>query len=260
MNRRLHSYNEAIKALNSLQTNAAVLEKVKEERLKRYVNDNLTQMRKFLVKSGLSLEEFKKLNVIHISGTKGKGSTCAFIESILRQNGLKTGFYSSPHLVSVTERIKINGEPISQELFAESFWPVYDKVAKGQDDDKPAYFKFLTVLAFNIFVKEKVDVAVIEVGIGGSYDCTNVIENPIAVGITTLDYDHTKILGENIDEIAWHKAGIMKEGTVAFINPNQPEVYKIKLLGELGELKISEVLVNQRVLKFKQLNFISFSQ
>ena len=173
-NRRLHTYNEAIKALNNLQTNASVLEKVKEERLKRYVNDNLIQMRKYLVKSGLCLDEFKNLNVIHISGTKGKGSTCAFIESILRQNGLKTGFYSSPHLVSVTERIKINGEPISQEIFAENFWSVYNKVAKDQPE-KPAYFKFLTVLAFNIFVKEKVDVAVIEVGIGGAYDCTNVI-------------------------------------------------------------------------------------
>ena len=223
MNRRLNSYNEAIKALNSLQTNAAVLEKVREERLKRYVNDNLTQTRKFLVQSGLSLEELKSLNVIHISGTKGKGSTCAFIESILRQNGLKTGFYSSPHLVSATERIKINGMPITQQIFAERFWEVYDKVAKDQEE-KPAYFKFLTVLAFNVFVKEKVDVAIIEVGIGGAYDCTNVVENPVAVGITTLDYDHTKILGETIEEIAWHKAGIMKEGTAAFINPNQPEV------------------------------------
>ena len=80
----------------------------------------------------------------------------------------ETGFYSSPHLVSATERIRINGKPLTQEKFAKHFWEVYDKVVRNQDD-KPAYFKFLTILAFNVFIKEDVDVAVIEVGIGGKY-------------------------------------------------------------------------------------------
>jgi folylpolyglutamate synthase/dihydropteroate synthase len=83
----------------------------------------------------------------------------------------ETGFYSSPHLVSTTERIRINGKPLTQEKFAKHFWEVYDKVVRNQDD-KPAYFKFLTILAFNVFIKEDVDVAVIEVGIGGKYTIT----------------------------------------------------------------------------------------
>lgn len=219
--KRLHSYNEAIKALNGLQTNAAVLKKAQEERLKKYVNTNVQQVRDCIELSGISEEDLNGLKVIHVSGTKGKGSTCAFTESILRHHGLKTGFYSSPHLVSATERIRINGQPLSQEVFAKHFWEVYERIVRDQDD-KPAYFKFLTVLAFNVFIKEKVDVAVIEVGIGGAYDSTNVVHRPVAVGITLLDYDHVKVLGNTIEEIAWHKAGIMKPGTVAFINPNQP--------------------------------------
>lgn len=220
--RRLSTYNEAIKALNGLQTNASVLKKAQEERLKKYVNNNVQQVRNCLELSGITADDLNSLKVIHVSGTKGKGSTCAFTESILRHHGLKTGFYSSPHLVSATERIRIDGRPLSQEKFAKYFWQVYDKVVKDQDD-KPAYFKFLTILAFNVFIKENVDVAVIEVGIGGAFDSTNVVDRPIAVGITLLDYDHVKVLGNSIEEIAWHKAGIMKPGTLAFINPNQPE-------------------------------------
>ena len=123
--------------------------------------------------TGISNEELSGLKVIHVSGTKGKGSTCAFTESILRHHGLKTGFYSSPHLVSVTERIRINGQPLSQVAFADHFWKVYNRVVKDKPEDKrPAYFKFLTILAFNVFIKEKVDVAVIEVGIGrAELDC-----------------------------------------------------------------------------------------
>ena len=217
---RLHTYNEAIKALNGLQTNAAVLEKVKSERLKKYVNQNLNETKKYLSDMSIGAKELNDLPVIHVSGTKGKGSTCAFTESILRHQGLKTGFYSSPHLVSATERIRINGKPMSQKVFAAYFWKVYNQIGP----EKPAYFKFLTIMAFHVFIEEKVDVALIEVGIGGSYDCTNVVEKPVAVGITLLDYDHTKVLGNTIEEIAWHKAGIMKAGSVAFANPFQPAV------------------------------------
>jgi len=215
------SYDEAVAALNSLQTNAAVLQKVRKERQKN-VHLNLPQMTKYLERSGMTLEDLNTIKIIHVSGTKGKGSTCAFSESILRQSGLKTGFYSSPHLVSVTERIRINGEPIDQELFTSYFWNVYDKVCKGRnDDDRPPYFKFLTILAFNIFWREGVDVAIIEVGIGGAYDCTNVIRRPIVSGISALGLDHTSLLGQSIKEIAWHKAGIMKPGVTTYIDPHQ---------------------------------------
>ena len=107
------SYDEAVTALNSLQTNAITLKKTRKER-QRNVHLNLPITRKNFERSGMTLEDLNKMKIIHVSGTKGKGSTCAFCESILRHSGLKTGFYSSPHLVSVTERIRINGKPIEQ--------------------------------------------------------------------------------------------------------------------------------------------------
>ena len=107
------SYDEAVKALNSLQTNAITLKKTRRERQKN-VHLNLPITRKFFERSGMTVEDLNKIKIIHVSGTKGKGSTCAFCESILRHSGFKTGFYSSPHLVSVTERIRINGKPIEQ--------------------------------------------------------------------------------------------------------------------------------------------------
>lgn len=222
-NMSTRSYDEAIKALNSLQTNAALLDKVRKERQKN-VHLNLPLTAKYLERSGMTLEDLDSIKVIHVSGTKGKGSTCAFTESILRWHGLKTGFYSSPHLVSAVERIRIRGQPIGRDAFAKYFWLVYDSVCKDRPhDDRPPYFKFLTILAFNIFWREGVDVAIIEVGIGGSYDCTNIIRKPVVAGITALGLDHTSLLGNSIGDIAWHKSGIMKEGVQTFIDGNQQD-------------------------------------
>ena len=216
------SYDEAITALNSLQTNAALLAKVRKER-QRNVHLNLPVTTRYLERSGMTLEDLDTIKVIHVSGTKGKGSTCAFCESILRHEGLKTGFYSSPHLISATERIRINGVPIAEEKFTKYFWQVYNSVCRGfAEDDRPPYFKFLTILAFYIFWKEGVEVAVVEVGIGGAFDCTNIIRKPVVCGITALGHDHTSLLGSTIAEIAWHKAGILKEGVTAYVEPKQP--------------------------------------
>ncbi|VDN51557.1 unnamed protein product [Dracunculus medinensis] len=164
------------------------------------------------------VENLDRLNIIHVSGTKGKGSTCAFVEIILRRLGYKTGFYSSPHLMNVRERIRINGTPISESTFAQCFLKIYGLLQKlehpnelfKRQNEMPIYFSLLTIMAFHIFMKENVDVAIIEVGIGGEYDCTNVILNPVVCGITRLDLDHTSILGNTIESIAWHKAGIFK--------------------------------------------------
>jgi len=215
------SYESAIRSLNALQSNAATLQRIRKERQK-HVHLNLPQTRLYLERSGVTQDMLNTLKVIHVSGTKGKGSTCAFCESILRQYGLRTGFYSSPHLVSATERVRLEGEPVSRAKFTQYFWDVYDKVCRGRSsEDRPPYFQFLTILAFNIFIREKVDVAIIEVGIGGEYDCTNIIQNPVVTGITALGLDHTNILGNTIAEIAWHKAGIMKAGTPTYIDGNQ---------------------------------------
>ncbi|RXN21702.1 cyclin-dependent kinase 9 [Labeo rohita] len=227
-------YQDAICTLNTLQTNASALEQVKRER--GHPQLQLQAMRGFLQRAGLKVEELDRLNIIHVTGTKGKGSTCAFTEQILRNYGLRTGFYSSPHLVQVRERIRINGQPIGKELFTKYFWQVYCRLEETKDahgGSMPAYFRFLTILAFHVFLQEKVDLAVIEVGIGGAYDCTNIIRRPWVCGISSLGIDHTSILGDTIEKIAWQKGGIFKPGVPAFTvkQPDGP----MKVLQERAE-------------------------
>lgn len=215
-------YEQAVAQLNQLQSNAQTIAKVQQHR-RQMPETNVQETRECLNKLGISLDDIDRLNVVHITGTKGKGSTAAFLEAILRSYGYKTGFYCSPHLVHVRERIRIQGRPISEECFSKHFFHVYDTldVSRKPDQQMPAYFKFLTILAFHIFCSERVDVAIVEVGIGGEYDCTNVIQNPIVCAITTLDLDHTKLLGNTLTEIAWHKAGIAKPGSI-LLSVQQP--------------------------------------
>ena len=182
--------------------------------------------------------DLNALNSVHIAGTKGKGSTAAFTSSILTQfiepgsgTGLsKVGLYTSPHLRFVRERIQINGQPLSEEQFAQYFFEVWDRLeeaAKSAGEDpkapsaKPVYFRFLTLMAFHTYMSEKVDAAVIECGIGGAYDSTNILESPVVTGITSLGIDHVALLGSTIGEIAWHKAGIMKPESKCFTPSSQ---------------------------------------
>jgi folylpolyglutamate synthase len=172
--------------------------------------------------------DFNRLNIVHIAGTKGKGSACAYVNSILTAYratvGLpkKIGLYTSPHLIAVRERIRINSEPISESLFTKYFFEVWNALersaaAEGLDPKhKPVYFRFLTLMSFHVFMREGVDAAIYEVGVGGEWDSTNIIEQPVVTGITTLGIDHVEVLGDTIDKIAWHKAGIFKPGCPAF--------------------------------------------
>jgi folylpolyglutamate synthase len=218
-------YQDAVRMLNTLQTNASYLEQVKRQRSDP--QSQLEAMERYLARSGLQVEDLDRLNIIHVTGTKGKGSTCAFTEHILRNYGLKTGFFSSPHLVQVRERIRINGQPISPELFTKHFWRLYHRLEETKDSScvsMPAYFRFLTLMAFHVFLQEKVDLAVVEVGIGGAYDCTNIIRKPVVCGVSSLGIDHTSLLGDTMEKIAWQKGGIFKHGIPAFtvLQPEGP--------------------------------------
>ncbi|KAF0293643.1 Folylpolyglutamate synthase, mitochondrial [Amphibalanus amphitrite] len=217
-------YKRAIEALNSLQSSQASLEQRRAERHAR-PERGLLQTTACLRHLGLTQQHLRRLRVIHVAGTKGKGSTCALTESLLRHHGYRTGFFSSPHLVAARERIRVGGQPISEQEFASYFWEVFDRLEQALDDGEqmPMYFMFLTLMSLYVFVREQVDVAVIEVGIGGAYDCTNVIRYPSVCGITFLDYDHVDTLGSRIEQIAEQKAGIVKPGSPILSVPELTE-------------------------------------
>ena len=167
--------------------------------------------------------------MIHVTGTKGKGSTCAFVSSILQHlyPQKKIGLFTSPHLKAVNERIQINSTPIEEDLFARYFWQVWDRLeasAKHRNLDiakKPVYFRYLTLMAWYAFLDMKVDAAIMEVGVGGEYDGTNIIPRPTCTGVTSLGIDHVTVLGSTLESIAWHKGGIFKKG-VSALTVEQP--------------------------------------
>ncbi|KAK9700672.1 Folylpolyglutamate synthetase, variant 3 [Basidiobolus ranarum] len=191
----------------------------------------------FLERVGYKIPDLNQLNVVHVTGTKGKGSTCAISESILRQVGkstpIKTGLFTSPHLIEVRERIRINGRPIEKSLFTKYFYECWERLEETQElalpnqPLRPTYFRYLTLLAFHVFMQEKVDVALMEVGVGGEFDSTNIIEKPVVCGISAIGIDHENVLGTTIPEIAWHKAGIIKYETPVFTVPQLPEAMKV---------------------------------
>ena len=150
-----------------------------------------------------------RIPIIHVAGTNGKGSTCAFIDSILRQSGYKTGLFTSPHLISFCERIRVNGKPITKIEIAKRIKIIKDLVNKW--DEEPTFFEITTALALKFFIDEKVDVATIEVGLGGRLDSTNAVQPTVCV-ITPISLDHQHILGNSIAKIAREKAGIIKSG------------------------------------------------
>lgn len=155
--------------------------------------------------------------IFHVAGTNGKGSTCAFLESILRSAGYRTGLYTSPHLTCARERIQINRELISEADFVQ---------LEQQVGLEATFFERMTAMAFLYFAQQKVDVAIIEVGLGGRLDATNVV-NPVVCGICRIDLDHQAILGDTLEQIAFEKAGIIKPGVPVCWSPQDPVVERV---------------------------------
>ena len=163
--------------------------------------------------------------VVHIAGTKGKGSVAAMVTSIFRAAGMRAGLFTSPHLHTFTERIRLNGIPVSQESFAfhlARVWPHVEAMGVESPYGKPSTFEVLTAMAFSLFEAEEVDVQVLEVGLGGRLDSTNVADGLVAV-ITSLSLDHTAILGDRVGLIAGEKAGIIKPGAKVVLSPQEEE-------------------------------------
>ena len=182
----------------------------------------------------------RTMAVVHVAGTKGKGSTCAMVESVLRTKGYSTGLFTSPHLVDVRERIRIGGKPVEEDVFLEHFWPVFDTLKEKASDDlpMPAYFRFMTLLAIRIFDRLKVDAAIFEVGLGGRLDATNVVPRPVVTAVTSLGYDHMELLGNTLGAIAGEKAGIFKKGVPAFTSDRQDPEAMASLVRRAGELDV----------------------
>lgn len=167
---------------------------------------------------------------VHIAGTNGKGSTAAFLESILRRAGLRTGLNTSPHLERINERFRIDGQEISDKQFAETFSDIHRVIEELLADGKllahPTYFECVTALAFELFRREGVELGVVEVGLGGRLDATNVL-TPVVSVITRIDFDHENYLGHSLREIAREKAGILKDRVPAVSAPQWPEAREV---------------------------------
>jgi folylpolyglutamate synthase len=147
------------------------------------------------------------------------------IDSVLRAAGYKTGLFTSPHLVDVRERIRIDGKQVEKDIFLRHLWNTLDTLQERANDDagKPAYFRFLTLLCFQIFLEQNVDVAILEVGLGGRLDATNCVRHPVVCGVTALGFDHMDVLGGTLPQIAREKAGIFKPGCPAFTVPQRED-------------------------------------
>lgn len=168
----------------------------------------------------------RRLKFVHVAGTNGKGSTAALLDACLRKAGLRVGLYTSPHLVRYNERFRINGEEISDELLTAATERV-KAAADTMGEDAPTQFELLTCVGFCCFAAEHCDIVVLEVGLGGRLDATNVIPAPEAAVITRIGLEHTEILGDTIEKIAAEKAGIVKPGGDVVLGDHDPAVIRV---------------------------------
>ena len=173
----------------------------------------------------------RHMKVIHVAGTNGKGSVCAFLSSMLTEGGKRTGLFTSPHLVKINELFQINNEPVSDEIFLDAYERVMKLVEEMQKDGfyHPAYFELLFAIGMVIFEKAQVEYLILETGLGGRLDATNIVEKPVVTVITSISLDHTEILGDTIEEIAGEKAGIIKQGIPIVYDGREKRAEKVIL-------------------------------
>lgn len=192
----------------------------------------------------------EKLKIIHIAGTNGKGSTSAIINQILIDNGYNVGLYTSPHLITYNERIKINNIPISDADFLKILKKIIDLSTQNNIDITE--FELLTAVMYEYFYQKKVDFAIVEVGLGGRYDATNCIENPLISVITSISHDHTDRLGNSYKKIAFEKAGIIKKNSpVIFSKDNKAYKYLLEYANDISAKVISPIKTKISVLNNK---------
>ncbi len=171
----------------------------------------------------------EKLKFVHVAGTNGKGSTVAFLNSVLMKAGYRTGMYTSPFVERFSERIRVYGEEIGEEDFARLATKVRCAAVKMKEEGigEPTEFEIISAIAFLYFFEQKCDICILEVGLGGRLDATNVINKPLLCMITPISYDHTEILGDTLEKIAFEKAGIIKKNSTVLVHPQEDGVLKV---------------------------------
>lgn len=219
------NFEEALKILNSN----------KESKIK----PGLERIKKILELLGNPQD---KLKIVHIAGTNGKGSICTMLSYILCENGLKTGLFLSPHIMNIRERLQINNEFISEKNFTSIFEKI-NELSKNSSE-KITYFEIITAMGFEYFSAENCDIAIIETGIGGKFDSTNVIKNPLCSVITNISLDHTKILGDSIEKITLEKCGIIKKNSPVVISSNQENIAKSKISEYCKKMNCKAIFCN----------------
>ncbi len=221
------------------------------ERTSRFTYDTRTlDLEAFLELLALLSSPQTNFDIVHVAGTKGKGSTCAMLASVLKSSMLKVGLFTSPHLLNVRERVQVDGEWISEDAFASilsEIEPVQTRLGVRRRSYRTT-FELLTATALMHFRKQEVDVAVLETGLGGRLDATNVVDPRLCV-MTRIGYDHTGVLGEKLSAIASEKAGIIKQGTPVVVGPQVPEA--LGVIMDAAKSKSSPVVDVAREFKFE---------
>lgn len=201
--------------------------------------------------------------IVHVAGTNGKGSVCAYLQAILMAEGKRTGFFTSPHLVSVNERIRVDNIQIDNETFLKVFRKVLKIVRQMVEDgiEHPSYFEFLFGMGMTAFTETDVEYIILETGLGGRLDATNAIDNPALAIITSISLDHTAILGDTIEKIAGEKAGIIKPGVPVFFDGSSKKAAEV-IKAKASELGVScrEVTKNAYEIQEVHRKYIAFSR